>query len=119
MAPDMKLHRWSEIPVEQMNPLMTRQVVHSDQMTIARLNLKKGAVVPRHNHVNEQVANVESGRLRFVFDDSETLAEAGDSVQIPSDVPHMVEVLEDSIVVDIFSPVREDWLRGDDSYLRR
>ena len=115
----MKLHRWSEIPVEQLNPLVTRQVVHSDQMTISRLNLKKGAIVPRHHHVNEQVSNVESGRLRFVFDDGETLVEAGDSLQIPSQAPHMVEALEDCVVVDIFSPVREDWLRGDDAYLRR
>jgi quercetin dioxygenase-like cupin family protein len=115
----MKLHRWSEIPVEQLNPLVSRQVVHSDNMTIARLQLKKGAVVPRHQHVNEQVANVEHGRLRFVFDDSEGFAEAGDSVQIPSNEPHMVEAMEDSVVVDVFSPVREDWLRGDDAYLRR
>ena len=115
----MKVHRWSDIPTEQLNPLVTRQVVHSDKMTISRLVLKRGAIVPRHQHVNEQVANVEQGRLRFVFDDSEVLAEAGEAVQIPSDVPHMVEVLEDSIVVDMFSPVREDWLRGEDAYLRR
>ena len=115
----MKLHRWSEIPVEQLNPLVARQVVHSDTMTIARLQLKQGAVVPRHHHVNEQVANVEKGRLRFVWDDGQsTMMEAGDSLQIPSNVPHMVEVLEDAIVVDLFSPVREDWLRGDDAYLR-
>src|ERR671912_1726874 len=98
----MKLHRWSEIPVEQLNPLVTRQVVHSDQMTIARLKLTKGAIVPRHQHVNEQVANIESGRLRFVFDDGEMLAEGGESVQIASEVPHMVEALEESVVVDIF-----------------
>ncbi|HYP08739.1 MAG TPA: cupin domain-containing protein [Bryobacteraceae bacterium] len=115
----MKLHRWRDIAVEQMNPLVTRQVVHSDSMTIARLNLRQGAIVPRHHHVNEQVANVERGRLRFVFDDREAIVEGGESMQIASNVPHMVEALEDSVVVDLFSPVREDWLRGDDAYLRR
>ena len=115
----MKLHRWSEIPVEQLNPLVTRQVVHSDTMTIARLNLKKGAVVPRHHHVNEQVANLERGRLRCVFDDLETVMDSGESMQIPSNVPHMVEALEDCVVIDLFSPVREDWIRGEDAYLRR
>jgi quercetin dioxygenase-like cupin family protein len=115
----MKLHRWNEIPVEQLNPLVTRQAVHSDQMTIARLGLKKGAIVPRHHHVNEQVTNLEQGRLRFVFDDGDVVVTAGDSLQIPSNVPHSVEALEDSVAVDLFCPVREDWLRGDDAYLRR
>jgi quercetin dioxygenase-like cupin family protein len=116
----MKLHRWSEIPVEQLNPLVSRQVVHSDTMTIARLLLKKGAIVPRHQHINEQVANLEKGRLRFFWDDgSETEMEGGDSLQVPSDVPHKVEALEDSVVIDLFSPTREDWIRGDDAYLRR
>ena len=115
----MKLHRWSEIPIEQLNPLVSRQAVHADQMTIARLVLKKGAVVPRHQHVNEQITNLEQGRLRFLFDEREVIVDAGDSLQIPSDVPHSVEALEDSVAVDLFSPVREDWLRGDDAYLRR
>jgi quercetin dioxygenase-like cupin family protein len=115
----MKLHRWSEIPIEELNPLVTRQVIHSDQMTISRLNLKKGAVVPRHSHVNEQITNVESGRLRFVFDDGDRIVEVAESLQIPSNVPHRVEAIEDSVALDLFSPVREDWVRGDDAYLRR
>lgn len=115
----MKLHRWSEIPLEQLNPLVTRQAVHTDRMTIARLGLTKGAIVPRHHHGNEQVTNVKRGLLRFVFDDSEVLVAAGDSLQIPSDAPHSVEALEDSVAIDLFAPVREDWLRGEDAYLRR
>jgi quercetin dioxygenase-like cupin family protein len=115
----MKLHRWSEIPVEPLSPLVTRQVIHSDQMTISRLTLKKGAVVPRHQHVNEQITNLEQGSLRFIFDDDEVLVSAGESLQIRSNAPHRVEALEDSVAVDLFSPVREDWVRGDDAYLRR
>ena len=115
----MKVHRWKEIPIEQLNPLVTRQVLHSDQMTIARLQLKRGAVVPRHQHINEQITNLMSGRLRFIFDDGETLIEAGDSLQIAPNLPHAVETLEDSVAIDMFSPTREDWIRGDDAYLRR
>ena len=115
----MKLHRWSEIPVETLNPLVDRQALHCDQMTMSRLTLKKGAVVPRHHHVNEQITTMEKGRLRFIFDDSELIVEAGDSLQIPSNVPHSVEALEDSVALDLFAPVREDWRRGDDAYLRR
>jgi quercetin dioxygenase-like cupin family protein len=115
----MKLHRWSEIPVEILNPLLSRQAVHCDRITLARLTLKKGAIVPRHQHENEQVTTLEQGRLRFVFDDGEVVVGQGDSLQIPSHAPHSVEALEDSVALDLFVPVREDWVRGDDAYLRR
>ena len=115
----MKLHTWSDIPVEQLNELVTRQVLHTDLITMSRLSLKKGAVVPRHQHVNEQITTLEKGRLRFIFDGSEVNVETGESLQIPSNVPHRVEALEDSVALDLFSPVREDWIRGEDAYLRR
>lgn len=115
----MKIHTWSKVPLEQLNDLVTRQCVHTDQMTMSRLVLRKGAVVPRHHHVNEQITTLEKGRLRFIFDGEELIVETGDSLQIPSNVPHSVEALEDSVALDLFSPVREDWLRGDDAYLRR
>jgi quercetin dioxygenase-like cupin family protein len=69
--------------------------------------------------VNEQITTMESGRLRFIFDDQELVVQTGDSLQIPSNVPHRVEALEDSVALDLFSPTREDWIRGDDAYLRR
>lgn len=65
---------------------------------------------------------IESGVLRFDMG-SDTGAEvlilrAGDILVIPPDMPHRVEALEDSVAMDIFTPAREDWIRGDDSYLR-
>lgn len=114
----MKLHRWNEVPIEQLNPLVTRQVLHCERITISRLTLKRGAVVPRHQHENEQITTIEQGRLRFVFDNSEQLVEAGESLQIPSQAAHRVEAVEDSVALDLFAPVREDWVRGDDAYLR-
>ena len=57
----MKLYNWEQLPAEQMNAQVVRKVVHTEQMTIARLNIQKGAVVPEHAHINEQVANVERG----------------------------------------------------------
>jgi quercetin dioxygenase-like cupin family protein len=88
-------------------------------MTIAHLHLTKGAVVPRHSHANEQVTVLERGRLRFVFDDESQIVEAGQMLQIAGDRPHAVEALEDSVALDLFSPPREDWIRGDDAYLRQ
>ena len=52
----MKLHEWQQIPIEQMNELVGRQVVHTGGMTVAYIHLKKGAVVPWHSHPNEQVS---------------------------------------------------------------
>ncbi len=114
----MKLHRWNEIERERLGPLTARQVIHSERMTFARIYLKKGAVVARHQHENEQVSYLLEGRLRFDFDTEEVIASAGEVLLIESQRPHLVEALEDSLALDIFQPVREDWLRGDDSYLR-
>ncbi len=102
-----------------MNPDFARKVIHTGRMTIARVMLAKGSVVPRHSHENEQVTLLEQGRLRFQFDDREEIIAAGEVMQIPPNAPHLVEALESSVAFDLFAPVREDWLRGDDAYLRR
>ena len=118
----MDQHNWATIPQEEMNAKTVRQVVHTERMTIARILLRAGAVVGMHHHENEQVTMMESGALRFVFGGSEAgkeiIVRAGDVLQIPPNVPHMVEALEDSVATDLFAPRREDWLRGDDAYLR-
>jgi len=115
----MDLYNWDTVKPEQLNPLVGRQCIHSSHMTIARLHLQKDAVVPKHSHVNEQVSMVERGVLKFLFVGREQIVRAGDVLVIPPNAPHGVEVLEDCTVVDIFSPPREDWIRGDDAYLRR
>lgn len=118
MAGQSKIHRWDDIEHEELGPATARRVVHTDRMTIARIYLKEGGIVPRHHHENEQVSYVMKGRLRFYFDDQEEEVSAGEMMQIPSHKPHKVEALEDSVALDLFQPVREDWLRGDDAYLR-
>lgn len=115
----MNVYRWELIEKEQMNPLVSRQVIHGETMTVARIHLSRGAVVPLHSHPNEQITLLQSGRLRFTIGDEERVIEAGETVQIPPEAPHSVEALEDSLAVDLFCPVREDWIRGDDAYLRR
>ena len=115
----MNLYNWEQLPAEQMNPQIVRKVVHTGQMTIARLNMQKGAVVPEHHHINEQVANVERGSLQFHIGGKDVVVGAGESLVIPPNVPHGVTVLEDCVVTDIFTPRREDWISGDDLYLRK
>lgn len=115
----MTIYSWNDVLKEQINPLMSRQMIHGQTMTVARLELKKGASVPEHSHHNEQITNLERGRMRFVLAGKETMLEAGQALHIPAHVPHSAEVIEDAVVVDLFSPPREDWIRGDDAYLRK
>jgi quercetin dioxygenase-like cupin family protein len=110
---------WSAIPTENMTPLLSRRVIHTPALTIAKLTLRKGAIVPLHHHVNEQVTMMQSGALRFVLSGEEIIVRGGEALCIPPHAPHMVEALEDSEATDVFTPAREDWIRGDDAYLRK
>jgi quercetin dioxygenase-like cupin family protein len=114
----MQYYSWNLMEEEALNPLLGRKAIHGRHVTVARIRLRKGAVVPMHSHANEQVSMLESGALRFVLSGEERVLHAGDALVIPPDAPHMVEALEDSLAVDLFSPPREDWIRGDDAYLR-
>jgi quercetin dioxygenase-like cupin family protein len=118
----MDQYNWTEVPREELNEKTIRQVIHTERMSIARLLLKKGAIVGMHQHENEQVTMMKAGALRFVFGGSEAgheiIVRAGDVLRIPPNVPHMVEALEESMATDLFAPRREDWIRGDDAYLR-
>jgi len=114
----MDVQRWREQPEERLSPTIGRRLIHTEGLTVAYITLAKGALVPEHAHANEQIANVLEGKLRFVVDGEEHFASAGDTVPLAANVPHEVEALEDSVVLDVFWPVREDWLRGEDAYLR-
>ena len=115
----MKVHQWSQITQEQLNPLCLRQVIHCANMTLGRLCLSKGCVVPEHSHPNEQFTMLLEGKLKFVFGDRIQELGPGEMLEIPPHAPHSVEALEDSVAIDLFAPRREDWLRGDDAYLRK
>lgn len=91
-------------------------------MMIAHVYLKKGCVVPKHSHENEQLTYILEGALHFWIGDDEkeeVFVRAGEVLHIPSNLPHKAEALEDTLDVDVFSPPREDWLNKTDSYLRR
>jgi quercetin dioxygenase-like cupin family protein len=115
----MKLYNWNSVDREQLNARIGRRAIHGEQLTIARLELQKYAVVPEHSHINEQVSMVERGSLKFFFEGREQIVRAGEALLIPANAPHAVEALEDTVVVDVFAPPRHDWIRGDDAYLRR
>jgi quercetin dioxygenase-like cupin family protein len=113
------LYNWSKIEREQVNPLFVRQVIYGEKITIARIRLAKGCIVPEHTHASEQISTVHQGKLLFRIGGSEIILEAEDVLHIPSNVPHQAEALEDTLATDVFSPTREDWRTGNDDYLRR
>ena len=113
---------WSSIPPEQLNPLLSRQFVTGEQGMLSRIQLKKGCIVPRHAHANEQIAFILSGALRFSVGEeasaTDYIVSAGEVLVIPGNIPHLAEALEDTDNLDIFAPPRQDWISGNDAYLR-
>jgi len=110
---------WKTMEIERLNDKLSRQMISGENATISQLFLKKGAAVPRHSHMNEQYSWIISGALKFVFDDREILIGEGEVLVIPANVAHSAVALEDTVDVDIFAPRREDWIRKEDSYLRK
>jgi len=117
-SPASRLHRWAEIEPEQLNPLTTRQYIVGTSTMLARIVLRKGAVVPLHHHFHEQISHVVEGALEFRMNGQPIVVRAGEILCIPPHLPHEVVALEDSVALDIFNPPRQDWIDGDDAYLR-
>jgi quercetin dioxygenase-like cupin family protein len=111
--------RWDSMPKEIVTDSISRRLITGDDMMLAHVYLDKGAIVPQHSHHNEQLTYIIEGALHFWIGadgKEEVIVGAGEVLHIPSNVPHRAQALEDTLDVDIFSPPREDWLNGTDSY---
>jgi len=115
------LHTWEDIPREKLNDDIERRLITGTNMMIAHIYIKKGGIVPKHSHHNEQITYVISGALKFLLGEDqqeEKIVRAGNVLVIPPHLPHSAVALEDTLDVDVFNPPREDWLDGTDAYLR-
>ena len=105
------LHRWDDIEADEPMALLSRKRVIGERSMISRVVLKKGCVVPRHAHENEQFGCMLSGVLKFTVGDESApeviTARAGDVIHFPSFAPHAAEALEDTVILDIFTPPSE------------
>ena len=105
------LHKiWSELPQDEPMPGLTRRRVIGENVMLSHVFLEKGCVVPSHAHENEQMAAVLSGRMRFRLGEDEATTidvGAGELLHLPAMTPHAAEALEDSLVLDVFSPPSE------------
>lgn len=114
-----RVYRWEDIPEDWVRADFCRKVIHSKNLTVAKIFLKKGSSVKLHRHISEQITYVTSGKLEFIFANGErvTISE-GEVICIPSNFEHGAIALEDTTTLEIFSPPREDWRSGTDYYLK-
>lgn len=115
----MKHFNWDQIPAERLNEKFVRKIASDGKMMIARTEVEKGYVVPLHGHDNQQITWVMSGKWRFTLEGRTVDVGPDEMISIPANIPHTAEAVETLVAYDIFTPPREDWLSGDDSYLRR
>lgn len=87
-----------------------KTLVYGERTLMAEFVLKKGSTLPRHSHPHEQTGYLVKGRIRLSVGTEDYDARPGDSWCIPSDVEHGAEIMEDSVGLEVFSPVREDYL---------
>jgi quercetin dioxygenase-like cupin family protein len=120
--PSVTFYRWDDMPKERVSEVLDRRLITGDRVMLTHVYIRRGGVVPRHSHANEQITYILEGGLRFWIghDESEVIdVRAGEVLHIPSHVEHTAEALEDTVDVDIFSPPRHDWLDKTDDYLRQ
>ena len=132
------------MPSQEVTPGIHRRFLTASRVTVARFTLGRGTSVPVHSHDHEQISYVVRGALRFHLggpaaaagpsasaavadagsspverDAKDLIVRAGEVLEIPSWIEHSVDALEDTEVIDVFSPVRQDWVDGTDTYFRK
>jgi quercetin dioxygenase-like cupin family protein len=109
---------WKDVASEKLSQELARQVIHGDNGSLVQFQVRQGGGAGRHWHTSEEFLCMLSGSLTFSFDDREIIVKEGELLIIPANEPHSIVANEDSKFVEFFSPVREDWIRGEDQYLR-
>src|SRR5436309_14490644 len=107
---ELKYIPWNSVELEDLNPLLQRQFVVGADIMLARVLMKKGCIVPRHSHHNEQLTYILEGALKFWIDGKEIVVNGGEVLTIPSQMPQKAEAIEDTVQLDVFSPPRADWI---------
>jgi quercetin dioxygenase-like cupin family protein len=117
-TPAVRLHRWDEIALEKVTEMISRKLVTGEREMLAQIYMKKGALVPVHKHESEQLTYVLQGAMKFFVAGEEITVRDGEVLHIPSWVEHQAEALEDTFELDLFSPIRQDWLDHTDDYFQ-
>ena len=109
----MTVHRWDEIALEKITEMISQKIIAGEREMLAQIYLKRGALVPMHAHDSEQMTYILQGALKCLVGGEEVTVREGEVLHIPSGTPHQAEALEDTFELDIFSPIRSDWLSSE------
>ncbi|KAA3635766.1 MAG: cupin domain-containing protein [Calditrichaeota bacterium] len=88
----------------------TAKIIHAEKMTIAHVKVEANSPLPEHQHPHEQVMNLIEGEFEFTVAGKKHVMKAGESFVIPPNVPHSAKSITECYIVDVFHPIREDWL---------
>jgi quercetin dioxygenase-like cupin family protein len=114
-----RFYRWDEVAEENVTEMLSRRLVVGEREMVAQISMKEGCVVPMHSHESEQITYVLKGALLFRIDGEQITVRENEVLHIPSAVPHEAVALEETFELDVFSPIRQDWLDHTDDYFRR
>ena len=106
----VRLHRWDEIALEKVTEMLSRKIVSGEREMLVQVYVKRGCLVPLHAHESEQMTYVLQGALKFLIHGEEITVREGEVLHIPPRVEHQAEALEDTFELDVYSPIREDWI---------
>jgi unsaturated pyranuronate lyase len=113
------LFKFSDLKEEWLNPKLSRRMVVGEKAMLGYLVLLKDCIIPPHKHESEQISYIIKGALKFTINNEDTVVKEGEVLVIPSNVEHSAVAIEDTLDLDCFSPLRVDWITGQDQYLRR
>lgn len=114
MSTGVRLHRWDEIALEKVTEMLSRKIVRGDREMLVQSYVKRGCQIPRHAHDSEQMTYVLQGALKFVVGGEEITVREGEVLHIPSGVEHQIEALDDTFELDVYSPIRHEWIARED-----
>ena len=119
MTKSPKFYEFEKMPFEQMSEKVFRRYVHGEHAMLCYFKLLKGAEIPEHHHINEQITYIVKGKVKVFAGGKEYIVSAGEVIQFPPNLPHRFIALEDTIDIDVFSPPRQDWIDGTASYFTK
>lgn len=99
----------NDIPYKELAPGILTKLVHGKRSTLSIVDIKQGSLLPKHKHKHEQITFIVEGELEMKIGGKKYLLSAGTVHVIPSNVPHGAIAITDCRVIDVFSPVREDY----------
>jgi quercetin dioxygenase-like cupin family protein len=106
----VRLHRWDEIALEKVTEMLSRKIIAGDREMVVQIYVKRGCLVPMHSHDSEQMTYVLQGALRAIVHGDEVVVREGEILHVPPGIPHQAEAIEDTFTLDLFCPIRHEWL---------